>query len=396
VSESPGEVPSFFDILERAILGETRHLTRVDVARESGVPLERLNTLWRSLGFTAATSDTDVVFVDADVEAVQLLDDLLEFGMIDARSEYAVARSMGRSFARLAEWEIAELASGLAQKELELDDDLVEGLVSQILPVAERLQSYAWRRHLVNAAGRLLLQPDATENGVPMAVGFADIVGFTRHSRRMTGGELADLIEMFESTVTTVIAGHGGRVIKTLGDEVLYAADDAVIAARIALDLAGGQELAEEFPDVRVGVAYGDVLSRMGDVFGEVVNIASRLTSLAKPNRVLVNREMGELLRQHDEFRVRRSRTTTVKGYVRLETWSLKRPRPPAEGADPEKEAQREARRNTRRDAALDVLHSADPAIEALESLADKLTQPRKGRRQPETDDTGPPDHPMP
>jgi adenylate cyclase len=360
--------PNLFDVLERAILGETRHLTRIDVARESEVPLERLSTLWRSLGFTEATSDTDVIFMDADVEALQLLNELLELGMIDARSEFAVARSMGRSFARLAEWEIAEIASGLSLNELELDQATVESLIAQLLPVAERLQNYAWRRHLVNAAGRLLLQPDATANGVPMAVGFADIVGFTRQSRRMTGDELASLVETFESTVSTIIAGHGGRVIKTIGDEVLYAADDVTTAARIALELAEGPELNEEFPDVRVGVAYGDVLSRMGDVFGEVVNIASRLTSLAKPGRVLVNREMAELLREDEDFRVRRSRTTAVKGYARLETWTLKRPKPPAEGP-------------------------ANEALEALENLAEKLTQPRK--RRPESSDS-PPDEDMP
>jgi adenylate cyclase len=360
--------PNLFDVLERAILGETRHLTRIDVARESEVPLERLSTLWRSLGFTEATSDTDVIFMDADVEALQLLNELLELGMIDARSEFAVARSMGRSFARLAEWEIAEIASGLSLNELELDQATVESLIAQLLPVAERLQNYAWRRHLVNAAGRLLLQPDATANGVPMAVGFADIVGFTRQSRRITGDELASLVETFESTVSTIIAGHGGRVIKTIGDEVLYAADDVTTAARIALELAEGPELNEEFPDVRVGVAYGDVLSRMGDVFGEVVNIASRLTSLAKPGRVLVNREMAELLREDEDFRVRRSRTTAVKGYARLETWTLKRPKPPAEGP-------------------------ANEALEALENLAEKLTQPRK--RRPESSDS-PPDEDMP
>jgi adenylate cyclase len=216
-----------------------------------------------------------------------------------------------------------------------------------------------------------------------MAVGFADIVGFTRQSRRMSGDELAALVELFESTVSTSIAGHGGRVIKTIGDEVLYAADDVATAARIALELAEGHELNEEFPDVRVGVAYGDVLSRMGDVFGEVVNIASRLTSLAKPGRVLLNREMADLLREDDEFRVRRSRTTAVKGYARLETWTLKRPKPPLEGEDAEKEARRAARR----EAAMDVLHSADPAIEALESLAEKLTQPRKSRREPDPTD---------
>jgi adenylate cyclase len=372
-----GAESTLFDLLERAILGETRHLTRLDVVRESGVPLERLTVLWRSLGFTAATSDSDVIFMDADVEALRLLNEILELGMIDQRSEFAIARSMGRSFARLAEWEIAEIATGLTEHGLDIDEATLDGLIAQLLPVTERLQNYAWRRHLVNAAGRLLLQPEANENGIPMAVGFADIVGFTRQSRRMTGDELAELVETFESTVSTVIAGHGGRVIKTIGDEVLFAADEVATAARIALDLAEGHELNQEFPDVRVGVAYGDVLSRMGDVFGEVVNIASRLTSLARPGRILVNREMAELLKQDDGFRVRRSRTTAVKGYARLETWSLKRPKPPPEGADAEREAEKEARREARRarreELAAD-LRSAPGDV--LDQISEKLALP--------------------
>jgi adenylate cyclase len=378
VDDPPGDAEAaLFDLLERAILGETRHLTRLDVARESGVPLDRLNTLWRSLGFTAATTDDDVMFMDADVEALRLLNEVLGLGMIDARSEFAIARSMGRSFARLAEWEIAEIAAAMQTHELEVDDATLEGLISQLLPVTERLQSYAWRRHLVSAAGRLLLQPGATAKGAPMAVGFADIVGFTRQSRRMTGDELTDLVETFESTVSTIIAGEGGRVIKTIGDEVLFAADDVPTAARIALDLAEGHDLDQEFPDVRVGVAYGDVLSHMGDVFGEVVNIASRLTSLAKPGRVLVNRELAELLREDADFRVRRSRTTAVKGYARLETWSLKRPKPPLEGADAEREAEKEARREARRarreELAMEIRNAPG---EVLDQISEKLALP--------------------
>jgi adenylate cyclase len=378
VDDPPGDAEAaLFDLLERAILGETRHLTRLDVARESGVPLDRLNTLWRSLGFTAATTDDDVMFMDADVEALRLLNEVLGLGMIDARSEFAIARSMGRSFARLAEWEIAEIAAAMQTHELEVDDATLEGLISQLLPVTERLQSYAWRRHLVSAAGRLLLQPGATAKGAPMAVGFADIVGFTRQSRRMTGDELTDLVETFESTVSTIIAGEGGRVIKTIGDEVLFAADDVPTAARIALDLAEGHDLDQEFPDVRVGVAYGDVLSHMGDVFGEFVNIASRLTSLAKPGRVLVNRELAELLREDADFRVRRSRTTAVKGYARLETWSLKRPKPPLEGADAEREAEKEARREARRarreELAMEIRNAPG---EVLDQISEKLALP--------------------
>ena len=124
------------------------------------------------------------------------------------------------------------------------------------------------------------------------------------------------------------MTNHRGRVIKTIGDEVLFVADDPVDAARIALGLVEAED--EGFPEVRVGLAYGDVVSRLGDVFGPVVNIASRLTSLARPGRVLLDREMHEVLKPlTDEFRVRRARTATVRGYIRLDTWALKAPKQP-------------------------------------------------------------------
>jgi adenylate cyclase len=88
--------------------------------------------------------------------------------------------------------------------------------------------------------------------------------------------------------------------------------------------LAEGHSLDPLVPRVRVGVAYGAVLRRLGDVYGEVVNVASRLTTLARPGRVLVNRDMADVLAEEAEFRVRRARTTAVKGYSRLETWSLR------------------------------------------------------------------------
>jgi adenylate cyclase len=177
-----------------------------------------------------------------------------------------------------------------------------------------------------------------------MTVGFADIVGYTRRTRSLTADELGGMVERFESTVTSVIADHGGRIIKTIGDEVLFVADDPVSAGRIALLLTSAHEDDPEFPQVRVGMAQGNVLSRLGDVFGEVVNIASRLTSIARPGRILTNRELADVLRDHPgEFRVRRAPTRPVKGYTRLETWALKRPK---------------------KDAAADTDSTPDPALE--------------------------------
>jgi adenylate cyclase len=85
-------------------------------------------------------------------------------------------------------------------------------------------------------------------------------------------------------------------------------------------------EADEQFPDVRVGLAHGPVLARLGDVFGSTVNIAARLTSVARPARVLVDADLAELL-DHEEFRLRRTRRVSVKGYEHLEPWSLKRQR---------------------------------------------------------------------
>lgn len=325
----PGLDPDLFSDLEEILLGQAPHLSRLDVIEQTGVTPERARDLWLSLGFPSPASDHEVLFTDEDVEAVRLLGDLVARGIVDPRTEFALTRSMGRSFSRLAEWEVAEVAAMVVDEDT-IDLARVGPLIDTTLPALTRLQEYVWRRHLANAAGRLLLH--AAEDAVVQVVGFADIVGYTRRTRSLSKDELAEMVECFESTVNTVISDHGGRIIKTIGDEVLFVVDDPVSGGRIALALATAHEAEDAFPEVRVGMAHGRVLARLGDVFGETVNIASRLTSIARPGRVLVNRDLADQLREHDDlWRVRRARTTTVKGYHRLETWALKPPRTPRE-----------------------------------------------------------------
>lgn len=316
-----------YEEIERTILGSGRTLNRVQVAEQADVPLDRAINLWRALGFPGTQSDEELRFVEADVEALRLVSWLVDSGFIDPDIELTLVRSMGRSFARLAEWEVSELGAAAMTGSMTTDPARLEEMVSSLLPVVEDVQNYVWRRHLANAAGRLLLHPGG-DDGVPMAVGFADIVGFTRRSRGLSPDELARLVEVFESVCASIITQNDGRMIKTIGDEVLFVADEPVAAARIALELVGAPQHHEHFPEVRAGLAYGDVVSRLGDVYGPVVNIASRLTSIARPGRILVDREMHSALKpMTEEFRVKRSRTTTVRGYSRLDTWTLKRPR---------------------------------------------------------------------
>ncbi len=120
----------------------------------------------------------------------------------------------------------------------------------------------------------------------------------------------------------------GGRIIKTIGDEVLFATEDPATAVEVALTATErGADPADPFPAVRAGVAYGEVVSRLGDVLGPTVNIASRLTSLARPGTVLVDRGAHDALAPHDDdWTLRRVPKASVKGYSRLEAWAARRP----------------------------------------------------------------------
>ena len=105
-------------------------------------------------------------------------------------------------------------------------------------------------------------------------------------------------MQRFEALATDIVTAHGGRVIKTVGDEILFVHGEAAPAAAIALDLVDTMAEDDLLPDVRVGMAYGRVISRLGDVFGMTVNRASRLTAVAPPGGVLRRRRPGRVAGQ--------------------------------------------------------------------------------------------------
>jgi adenylate cyclase len=157
------------------------------------------------------------------------------------------------------------------------------------------------------------------------AVGFADLVSFTRLVRRLTERELADLVQRFEILTSDVVAAHGGRVIKTVGDEVMFASMPGPAAAAIALDIAETLAEDERLPDVRVGMSTGPVVSRLGDVFGTTVNRASRLTAVAQPGTVLVDVATVHSLAGVPKLEMRQLRGRTLRGLGHVVPWVLKR-----------------------------------------------------------------------
>jgi adenylate cyclase len=238
---------------------------------------------------------------------------------------------MGQALSRLADWQTDMLADVLSaagdhgEHRPPAPEEAVAA-AQALLPLLRQLQDYVWRRHLVANADRLL-SASAGGDRRELAVGFADLVGYTSRSRGMGGRELGAMIEDFESTAAEVIARHHGRVVKTVGDGVLFTAVSAVDAVEIALDLPEAWD-AEDRPQLRVGAAYGQVLTRLGDIYSSVVNLASRLTSLARPGTVLVDRALAEQLGEDPAFRVCPLRQVSVRGYDNLQPWLVRRGQP--------------------------------------------------------------------
>ena len=304
--------------LERELLGGERRYTRVEVAELAGVPVEQARILWRALGF-ADVGDDNVAFTDQDVQALRAVDGLVRRGVIDAGTQLAMTRAMGQSLARLADWHVSAITSALDADQPTAGDDAA-AVAHDLVPVVEGLIGYVWRRHLAATAGRALAD-DRTSPSTSLVVGFADLVGFTSLTRDVGEAELAGVVETFEALASDVIAEHSGRVVKTLGDEVMFTADTPGQGAEIALDLADRVEA--------IGLACGPVLARLGDVYGEPVNIASRLTSIARPASILVDRELAGELADDERFRLRRVPPRPVRGYALLHASRLRR-------ADPE------------------------------------------------------------
>ncbi|MFD8545158.1 adenylate/guanylate cyclase domain-containing protein [Streptomyces sp. NPDC059649] len=283
--------------LEQLILGADRRYTPFQAARSAGVSMDLASRFWRAMGF--ADIGQVKALTEADVLALRRLAGLVEAGLLSEAMAIQVARSTGQTTARLADWQIDSFLEGLTEPQDSglTRTEITYPLVELLLPELEEFLVYVWRRQLAAATGRVVrAQDDAEMVDRRLAVGFADLVGFTRLTRRLEEEELGELVEAFETTCSDLVAAHGGRLIKTLGDEVLFSADDAGVAAEIGLRLIETMTHDETMPELRVGIAFGTVTTRMGDVFGTTVNLASRLTSIAPKDTVLVDEAFAEEL----------------------------------------------------------------------------------------------------
>ncbi|MEJ7794044.1 MAG: adenylate/guanylate cyclase domain-containing protein [Nocardioides sp.] len=326
---APDETPDDPVSLERAILGEEPVHSALEVAAETGVTVDELRRLWRALGFPE--HDTEIAFTASDADAVSTLNGIVESGAIDFDVAVMLTRAVGQTMARLADWEVATLVHRI--EAVERGDqatgsrvDAAMRLVQEVNPPFEDLLVYAWRRHLAAAVARIeaLGANEEDLHTTQLTAGFADIVAFTALSNQVSRERIGELVEIFESRCADVVAGQRGRVIKSLGDSVLFVHDDPIAAYDIAAGIINVVGRDPRMPEVRVGLATGAVVMRLGDVFGPPVNMAARLTAVARRNRIIVDQETADRLPE-DQFETRRLPARPVRGFGLVEPLTVRR-----------------------------------------------------------------------
>jgi adenylate cyclase len=308
--------------LEAALLGSAADLTREDVAARAGVDLDEARAVWAALGFPEVPPG-EPAFTERDVHALRTAFAIRDSGFIDPDTLLVLARSMGQGLARLAEAQVEVTRGRAAGLSADQARDAAIAAADEIMPGLEELMVLVWRRQLLAATERSLA---TLGTGHPvLAVGFVDLVGFTQTSRESGAADLQRLLERFERDTSLRVTAVGGRVIKMLGDEVLYVTDDVRAAAEVALETVAVHERDESLPQVRAGIALGPVLVRLGDVFGEPVNLASRLTSEARPSTVLVDLQAADALESDPSYELARLKHRSVRGYRALRPHVLRR-----------------------------------------------------------------------
>ena len=315
--------------LDHAILRSEPAYNALEVAAETGVTVEQTRRLWRALGFPEFSGEK--AYTAADIDAVSTLMGFVDSGAVDFDMAVNLTRGVGQTMARLADWEVSTLVSRV--EEMERGEEATGSrigsalrLIDEVNPPFERLLVYAWRRHLAAAVGRIeaMGAKDEDLHTIDVSVGFADLVSFTALSNTLDRDEIGDLVEVFESRCQDVVARYGGRIIKSLGDSVLFVTNTAEEAVGVAEGIINVIGRDPKMPDVRLGLASGPVVQRLGDIFGPPVNMAARLTQVARRNRLIVDQNTADLL-PDDEWEDRRLPARPVRGFGLVEPVAVRR-----------------------------------------------------------------------
>jgi adenylate cyclase len=331
IARAQREGPLELFAVERYILAEPLLYDVEAAADASGLPADDLRRFWRALGFPDPEPG-EKTFTQRDLDMMRTVLRFIDAEVLDEAVAMQMARVIGSSLARVAaaQVEVADLRQGgiaVADVDTMTDAERAQEVqrAAELIPILSGVIESVWRRHLASAARSRILRDDEAPE-LPVTVGFADLEGFTSLSQQLPEHELAEVVNHFEEIAYDVVARFPhSRVVKMIGDEVMFASDDVHEGAELALALAEAYGADEVLGDVRVGLATGRALKLEGDLYGPAVNLASRLVSIAYPGSVVVSPEVHDALADDPAYRLRALRPHHLRHIGRTRIWRLHR-----------------------------------------------------------------------
>jgi adenylate cyclase len=283
---------------DRVIVGPERY-TAAEVAELSGVDIDFLTAARRAMGLPIPDPD-EPVYTEGELDSARRTLAAREAGISD-EDILELLRVLGRGLSQAAEALRAlplklVLEPGMSESELA---HRYSEAAAQLYPMVDPLVSNILALHLRHTAQSEVISAMERSGGrLPgsreVAVCFADLVGFTRLGEEVAAEELGHLAARLEALAADA-AEPPVKLVKTIGDAAMLTAPEAEPLLNAALNLIDAANAeGEDFPELRAGVAVGLALPRAGDWFGRPVNLASRITAIARPGSVLAEREVRD------------------------------------------------------------------------------------------------------
>jgi adenylate cyclase len=319
LAANPDEYPVLASTI--ALWGDRERLTLDEVAAAAGVEPALVARTWRAAGFPEPNSDPELrTFLPRDVEIFAIMRASIELFGEEVTTQ--LIRVLGAAAARVADASISAFVVNVIPQAVEEDPSGLQlaraNAESMVLLDGLTLGFDTLLRHHLERGFRPLEAMDA-EKGIDLvrrSVGFADLVDSTAWTQQLDLPSLSRSLSAFDSTASEIVVGRGGRVVKLIGDGVMFIANDPAIAADIALALVDAFRSHDLLPPVRAGVATGGVLARDGDYSGAVVNLAARAASVADPSSLLVDHDTRDALERSPAFSCHSAGVFTLKGFT--------------------------------------------------------------------------------
>jgi len=302
--------------VERILGGEKRY-TAQEVAEKSGLGADSLEAQRRAAGLPEPAGD-ERLFDDEDVEAAQLIKQFRDAGFPE-EGMLEVTRAMGQGMARTADAMRTLTAQTVVEPgSNERDVGLrLARAAEHMAPIIGPLLEYVLKVHLrevirSDVVDRALLASGSLAGSRDATVAFADLVGFTQLGEEISAEELGGVAGRL-GALASEVARPPVRLVKMIGDAAMLVSTepDPLLDATFEL-IDAVQAEGDGFPRLRAGIAHGPALNRGGDWYGRPVNIASRITAIARPESVLATPELEQAA--GDRYAFSRTRRFRIKG----------------------------------------------------------------------------------